>query len=395
MKFFRNAVDKDKYIIATYDLKSKTSLKDVAWNLAAGQSFGNPSVRNQWETDELFEKHSCIILDTEKYLDRKTHGFVPIAFPICNTNWETDGISHLLCQLMGGQMDIDIIKRCRLIDLEMPETVTKYFLGPKYGITGMRRFTGCYDQPLLGSIIKPKIGISPETLLDMTKELVEGGVNFNKEDEIMANPACCPLKDRIKIISDYLNKQYAKVIYAFCINGDPHTVLDKAKLVSKLGGNAVHINIWSGLGIYNSLRKLDLPLFIHFQKSGDKVFTDKQHRFSIHWNVICYLAGIMGVDCIHNGMWGGYADDDPDELQGSIDVLHKYNVLPVLSCGMHPGLVNKVTERFGIDYMANVGGAIHGHPSGTRSGAIAMKHAIEGVYSKEYNEAIKKWSLQC
>ena len=393
MEFFRDKVDEDKYIIATYFLKSKTSLRDAAWNLAIGQSVGNPNVRNEWETDELFEKHSCIILQNEEYLNQTSMGTVEIAFPICNTDWETDGISHLLCQLMGGQIDIDIITKCRLNALKIPETVTKHFLGPKYGITGMRRFTHRYNQPLLGGIIKPKIGVSPDVLLEMTKQLVEGGVNFIKEDEIMANPACCPLEERIKVISEYLNDQHSKVIYAFCINGDPHNVLDKAKLVAELGGNAVHVNIWSGLGVYNSLRRLDLPLFIHFQKSGDKVFTDQQHRFSISWNVICQLAGLMGVDCIHNGMWGGYADDDPVQLQQSIDILHKDNVLPVLSCGMHPGLVNKVTKKFGVDYMANVGGAIHGHPSGTRSGAIAMKHAIEGCDSKEYREAINKWEL--
>ena len=27
-------------------------------------------------------------------------------------------------------------------------------------------------------------------------------------------------------------------------------------------------------------------------------------------------------------------------------------------------LVKAINKRFGIDYMANVGGAIHGHPSG-------------------------------
>ena len=32
---------------------------------------------------------------------------------------------------------------------------------------------------------------------------------------------------------------------------------------------------------------------------------------------------------------------------------------PTLSCGMTAELIPEITRRFGIDYMANVGGAIH------------------------------------
>ena len=394
MEFFREIIDANEYVVATYELEGSISLRDAAWNLAIGQSVGNPNVRNEWESDELFNRHSCVIEGDEKELAAKSSGRVRIGFPVINTDWEGDGISHLLCQLMGGQMDIDAITRCRLAEIEMPGHVQeKYFLGPKYGIEGARQFTGEHDKPLLGGIIKPKTGISPKVLLDMVKQLVDGGVNFIKEDEILSNPSFCPLHARVGLIADYLDSVDRKVIYAFCINGDHHTVLERAKLVSELGGNAVHVNVWSGLGVYNSIRKLNLPLFIHFQKSGDKVFTDKSHRFGIDWAVICELAGLMGVDFIHAGMWGGYSSDDELELRGTLEVLHRHQVIPALSCGMHPGLVEKVTQKFGVDYMANVGGAIHGHPGGTINGAKAMRQSIDGTHGSEYEQAIEKWGL--
>ena len=109
MKFYRDYVDENKYVIATYYMSSKTSLRDAAWNVAIGQSVGNPNVRNAWETDELFERNSCVIIGDEKELESLTHGEVKIAFPVVNTDWDNDGISHLLCQLMGGQVDIDSI----------------------------------------------------------------------------------------------------------------------------------------------------------------------------------------------------------------------------------------------------------------------------------------------
>jgi ribulose-bisphosphate carboxylase large chain len=393
MKFYRDRseINTEDYVIATYLLSSNKSVKEAAWNLAIGQSVGNPNVRNEWETDEMFENHSCIILADEKAIDVAGTLEVQIAFPQVNTDWETDGISHLLCQLMGGHVDIDCVTGCRLINLELPKQVEKHFLGPKFGLSGFREFTGQYNKPLFGSIVKPKIGITPETLLEMVKQMVDGGVDFIKEDEIMVNPVIAPLEKRVDIISNYLAKQSRKVVFCHTINCDPHILVDRVKRVHELGGNGVHINVFSGYGSYNSIRKLDLPLYLHYQSSGAKVTTDKQHRFSIAWSVMCQLATLCGVDTIQTGMVGGYSNDDPEEIKKCIEILKAGNSIPALSCGMHPGLVDKVTEIAGIDYLSNAGGAVHGHPGGTVAGARAMRQAIDKTYGPEYEAAIAKW----
>jgi ribulose-bisphosphate carboxylase large chain len=395
MKFYRDRseIDLDRYLIATYAMSSNTSLDDAAWNLAIGQSVGNPNVRNEWETDDLFENHSCIILGDKAALAQEVCGNVEIAFPVANTDWESDGINHLICQLMGGHVDIDCVTGCRLIKLELPETVTRHFLGPKFGLTGIRKHTGQYGKPLFGSIVKPKIGITPEVLLEMVKQMVDGGVDFIKEDEIMSNPACAPLERRVDLVANYLAKQSRKIVFCHTINCDPHVLVDRVRRVHELGGTGVHINVFSGLGTYNAIRKLDLPLFLHFQKSGDKLMTDVKHRFSISWPVVCQLATLMGVDTIQTGMMGGYSNDDPVELEQALEVLRAGNTLPALSCGFHPGLVEKITALAGNDYLANVGGAVHGHPGGTVAGATAMRQAIDKTYGPEYDQAIAKWGL--
>jgi ribulose-bisphosphate carboxylase large chain len=146
--------------------------------------------------------------------------------------------------------------------------------------------------------------------------------------------------------------------------------------------------------VYKAVRELDLPIFVHFQKSGDKILTDKSHRFSIDFSVICQLAGMMGVDFIHAGMWGGYSSTEKDELQCILTELYKHDVLPALSCGMHPGLVGAIEKQFGIQFMANTGGAIHGHPNGSKNGTIAMRSAIDkNTDCKQYQAAIAKWGL--
>lgn len=386
---FRKECNKEKYFIVTYFLESETSLRDAAWNLAIGQSVGNPNIRNQWESDELFENHSCLVIGDEDELKLKKQGNVDIAFPVINIDFKTDGISHLLVNIMGGQMDIDNILKCQVLNIDFPESVEKLFLGPKFGIKGIREYTKCYDKPILGAIVKPKTGISPQILLEMVKELVQGGVNFIKEDEILSDPSFCTIEERVPLIMDYLKDK--NVIYSVSIHSDYPYIIDRVKRIHELGGNSVHVNFWCGLGVYRAIRELDLPMFIHFQKSGDKILTNKNHDFHIDWTVISKLAGMMGVDFIHAGMICGYYKWDEKEVIDSVNMLHKYDVMPALSCGFQPGLTEWVTSKVGINYMANVGGAIHGHPGGTIAGAKAMRQSIDGVNGIEFQQAIEKW----
>lgn len=389
MNIFRESVDKEKYFVAEYYLEGKTDLRDAAWNLAIGQSVGNPKVRNKWETDELFENHSCMVVGNEEVLKTMNHGNVKIAFPVANIDIDTDGISQMFCQLMGGQMDIENIISCHLIDVEFPQCMLKSFKGPKFGMSGVREYLGIYDKPILGGIVKPKVGITPETLLELVKEMVEGGVNFIKEDEIMSNPSLCPIEVRVPMIMEYLKDK--KVIYSVCINADAPYVLDRVKRVYELGGNSVHVNFWSGFGTYKAIRDLNLPIFLHFQKSGDKILTNQNHNFHVRWSFMCKLATLMGVDFIHAGMIGGYYNTGQDDMHEIVKILQDGNVVAALSCGMHPGLIDYINTQVGTDYMANCGGAIHGHPGGTINGVRAMRQAIDGNYGKEYEQAIEKW----
>jgi len=376
MNIFKEVIGLDKYFLATYYLESTTNLRDASFALAIGQSVGNPNHRSKWETESLFSEHSCLVLGDEDHLSKISSGIVQILFPKKNIDFQTDGVSHLLSMLMGGQMDIDIIEKCHLLDVQFDNQVIKdNFLGPKFGITGIRDFTKQYDKPLFGAIIKPKTGISKYVLLDIVKELVDGGVDFIKEDEILSNPSFCPLRERVELVSKYLHGK--NVIYCSSITTDPMYVLDRVKTVYNSGGNGVHINFWSGLGVYKSIRELDLPLFIHFQKSGDKILTNKNHNFHIDWYVISKLAAYMGVDFIHAGMIGGYYKWPEEETKKSVEILNKLNVMPTLSCGFNPDLTKDVTDKIGKNYVANVGGWIHSHPQGTYNGTLEMRNSID------------------
>ena len=376
MNIILDKKDTEKYFWAKYYLECGDSLLKGAKELAIGQSIGNPNARSVWETQEMIDDHAAKILKTPDF-DKKS-GEVWIGFPYAIIDWYSDGVSQLLCILMGGQMDIDNITKCHLLELDLDVKKTD-FVGPKFGLSGMREWTKVYNKPLFGGIIKPKTGITPQQLLEMTKELIDGGVDFIKEDEILGNPAICTLDARAELIGEYLYKTGQRVVYTFCINADAHMIQNKVYTVKMFRGYGVHLNFWSGLGTYKTLRSMDENMFIHYQKSGDKVLTYKHHAFHIDWSVMCYLAGLCGADTIHAGMIGGYLNDDEEDIKKAIKVLWRENVVPALSCGMNPDLVAPITEKIGVDWMANVGGFIHSDPGGTAAGALKMRKAIEGI----------------
>ena len=399
---FQLDIDKENHIIATYYLESKDFLA-AAKAIAIGQSIGNPNVRTQRDSPQIMRDHLAKILDLRTSLTSKQKGFLKIAFPIINFNIKEDGVTQILCSLMGSQMDIDIINHCVLKEIEFPKKVLDTFKGPKFGMENIMRRAKAIDRPFLGGIVKPKTGITVPQLKEMVKELLEGGVDFIKEDEILGNPVFCPFEERVRVVSEMVNdfsqEVGREIFYTPCINSDYPYFLERAKFADSCGVRAVHLNFWAGISAYKALRDLDMKnAAIFFQKSGDKVITGVNNVYSIDWKVICQLARMMGCDFIHAGMWGGYLSDSKEELTKVLNILRnksQYNAtIPSLSCGSHPGLVNTTVKHFGTELMMNVGGAIQGHPMGTKGGAKAMRQSFECMQKGENIEEFMKDKIE-
>ena len=409
---FHSTIDEEENIIATYSVESNDMLKAVK-AIAIGQSIGNPDIRTQRDSPEILKRNMGKILNTKSNLKSVHKGLIKIAYPLINWDPEEDGITQLLCTLMGGQMDIDTIHSCKLMEIDFPNKFLKAFKGPKFGMQNIKERAKAINRPLLGGIVKPKTGMTINQLKELVMELLRGGVDFVKEDEILGNPSFCKFKERVEVISnmvnDFCDKEGREVFYTPCINSDYPYFLDRARFADEHGIRAVHINIWAGFPAYRALRDLDMKnTGIFFQKSGDKVITAINHRYNIDWNVICQLARIMGCDFIHAGMWGGYLSDSKEDLTRAMNSLRsksQFNdTVPSLSCGSHPGLVNTTIKNFGTDLMMNVGGAIQGHPMGTEAGTKAMRQAFDcatkGEKINEYmsdkpelKAAIEKWGV--
>lgn len=370
-------IDLSRYFIVTYALEAAptSNLKEAAWGLALGQSIGNPSMRSEWETEEMFSKYSCVVLEPPNWLSKRKSGIVNIAFPECNINFRHDGITHLLVQIMGGQCDIDIIKRCTVIHLRLTPTMLAELKGPRIGLSGMREYCKNPVKPFFGGIIKPKVGLNPNQILEMVKVMVDGGVNFIKEDECLGNFEYCELRHRVRIVGDYLK---GKGVF-YCASLQTDNIMTNVFDVHCHGGNGVHVNFWAGLGSYKKIREMNVNLLLHYQKSGDRVFTSTNSDFAISDMVIFDLVSKSGCDTLHCGMLGGYLDSDRNKTIAIVNQLVKNNSVPALSCGMKPDLIKPIQDTLGHNnWMANVGGYLFSHPDGTLAGVKAMNKAIQG-----------------
>lgn len=376
----------------TYFVQSKTNIFDVAKAIALGQSVGNPDKRSEFESNELFENY-CAKVVSDNLNENAKSGYVTIFYPDVNFNYKEDGITHFLTSVMGGQLDIDIVEKCRLESIEFSENFKNVFNGPNLGLKDIRSLCDVPDnKPLFGGIIKPKIGLSDIDYVEVVKIYADNGCNFIKEDEILSNQSFCTIEKRLEKIADYIRTNNIKLVYAPSITCDHLYLEERVRKVYNLGLNGLHINIHSGYGAYKLVKDLNLPIYLHYQKSGDRLWTNVQHNFSINESVLFEIASRCGCSTLHTGMIGGYLNSDSDSLKKTIKTLVDLNSVPALSCGMHPGLIDYIISELGhTNWMANVGGAISAHPLGSVAGVKAMVQSINKSHGLEYQKAIEVW----
>ena len=323
--------------IVTYKVQSK-NLDKAAEAIAIGQSIGNPSIRSSLEITNSINESKAVILEVNK------DGTIIIGYKWRNLNRHTD-IAQILCTIQGGQSDIDVLDSCQVIDIDFGNInfiYNKKWKHPTY-------------RPLVGGIIKPKTGLSIEQLLDITKQMCDGGIDWIKEDEILSDASYLPLTDRVEHITKLL-EQYPNVMYCFCVNGSPKHYLRQLHFIKDTGAG-VHTNFWSGLNVYEDANNLNV--FSHFQRSGIRILTDPRNPWAITWPIIIKLAIIQGIDSIHIGMIGGYYPDGYDEVYKGLSLCQQHNRIGTLSCGMNPDIARKLKQELGNNFMANVGGWLH------------------------------------
>jgi ribulose-bisphosphate carboxylase large chain len=404
-------------VVEFYLEPNKITLEEASQQIAAESSIGT------WTTVVTMKKEIAHTLAPKVFLINKSSNTVKIAYP--SELFEYNNMPQILSSVAGNIFGMDAVQNLRIQDITFPKRIVDSFRGPKYGIPGVRKLLNIKSRPLTGTIIKPKVGLNPQDHAQVAYDAWSGGIDIVKDDENLTNQKFNPFSERVKKTLKMLEKAEQttgeKKAYMPNVTAETEEMLNRAMFVETCGGTHIMVDImtcgWSGL---QSLRNLDSKLIIHAHRAGHAAIT-RNPKHGISMLTIAKISRLMGVDQLHIGAIVGKMEGKAEEVEAVGEVIEKsivhekknahmleqawHDIKPVFavcSGGLHPGKVQELINYMGKNIIIQAGGGIHGHPFGTRKGALAMRQAVDAaiegidarVYAKNHSElknALEKW----
>lgn len=383
-------------ITATYRIATPLPLERAAEIIAGEQSAGT-FTRVAFESDQLLSRHAAVVesitpegeLPVEAALpgvpigDARAlnAGVVRIAFPAHNFG---PSLASVVTTVAGNLYELRDIAGIKLLDVEIPAHVAQCYSGPRHGIAGTRRLIGAHENAMIGTIVKPSIGLTAEQLQDMVAQLGSAGIDFIKDDEVNSNAPYFPLNRRIDVVLRTLNELRERtgraVMYAFNITGDLDDMKRAADRIARSGGTCAMVAVPSiGLSALAELRR-STDLVIHGHRAGFGAL-DRSPRLGQSFRVFQKLASLAGVDHLHVGGINSKFWESNQDVADSVSALRDgvgrgEKVLPVLSSAQTAATAGPARELLGSDdLLVLAGGGIHAHPGGIADGVQSMREA--------------------
>ncbi|WP_461183670.1 RuBisCO large subunit C-terminal-like domain-containing protein [Virgibacillus kimchii] len=397
--YSQESIEDNDYIIATYYFK-----KEAVDHLNLVGFMALESSTGGWMD---FPGET---VDVRRKLGAKVVGYYPIplsegnekaaivhiAYPVKGSAGWNSSVSMLLTTIAGNILDMpgDVY----LIDVKLPPSFTDNFSGPKFGVEGIRDVLGVPTRPLVNMMIKPKVGLNEKEIEQMSYEAGIGGVDHIKDDEIMSEVYNLNLEKRILSVMKGLKRAEEetgnKALYTVNITGTGYDLTKRAEKAVELGANAIMLNFHQGL---ESLRLLaenpnvNVPILFH--PAGSFSIN------SIGKMVLSKLSRLCGADFYLPGSpWAKWSKTSELEstirsaqlLSTSFYDIKKTFIVQSSTAGKVPTII----QDYGMDVVLGGGGAIHGHPSGIKSGVMAIHQAINAAifgekledYAKDHEE---------
>jgi ribulose-bisphosphate carboxylase large chain len=259
---------------ARYLVESYESLEKAAEIIAGEQSSGT-FVALPGETAELKERARARVVGIEAlenvsepsldsaFAARKGaqgpyhRGIVEVSFPIDNVG---PNLPNLYATVAGNLFELGELTGLRVLDLDLPEDYAAAFPGPQFGIEGTRERAGVHGRPVVGTIIKPSIGLSAGETAALVDTLCAADIDFIKDDELMGDPPYAPLEARVRavmaVVERHADRVGRKVMVAFNISDDADAMLRHHDFVVRHGGTCVMASVnWTGPAALTKLRR--------------------------------------------------------------------------------------------------------------------------------------------
>ena len=387
---------------ARYFVESPDPLERVAETIAGEQSTGT-FLELPGETGELRQRararvtrievqgsslapslHSAMV---ERRQQRGPYhqGEIEIAFPVDNVG---ANLPTLLATVAGNLYELGELTGVRLLDLDLPQTYAQSFPGPRFGVAGTRAKAGVQGRPLIGTIIKPSIGLSAEQTAALVNELLAGGIDFVKDDELTADPAHAPFDQRVAAVMPVLHRHADRLgrmpMYAFNISGTVDEMRRRHDQVLRAGGTCVMVSInWVGFSAVQHLRE-SCELTLHGHRNGWGALS-RHPGLGMGFDAYQKLWRLAGVDQLHvGGTRSKFSEADATVIEAARACLAPFAgfspLMPVFSSGQWAGHAPGLYAALGsTDLMHLAGGGIVSHPAGVAAGVASMREAWEAA----------------
>jgi ribulose-bisphosphate carboxylase large chain len=393
-------------IRAVYLIETPLEPARVADILAGEQSSGT-FVRVAGETDALRARSRATVEALEELpplsqpslpnalFDRKgesgpwRRARATIAFPPANIG---HNLPTLAATLAGNLYDLGETTGLRLERIELPKGFRDRFERPRQGVDGTRRSAGVDDRPLIGTIIKPNVGLSSSETAALVGQLCEAGIDFVKDDECCADSEHAPIAERITAVMDKVRRWRdatgKHVMVAFNITDEHEAMLRHADLVAREGGSCVMVSLnWTGFSSVQALRRRT-DLAIHGHRNGFGMFT-RHPALGMDFQPYQALWRLTGVDHMHvHGLDGKFSQDNSEVINGAHDCLTPLAdptdgsdvVMPVFPSGQWAGTLPATAKAVPSgDFLFMCGGGILAHPGGPPAGVESLHQAWAAI----------------
>ena len=411
-----------RHVLCAYSMKPKAGQDYLATaaHFAAESSTGtNVEVST---TDDFTRSVDALVYEIDE-----ANELTKIAYPLELFDRNiTDGramIVSFLTLCIGNNQGMGDVEYAKMHDFFVPPAYLQLFDGPLRNIADLWRVLG---RPLedggmiVGTIIKPKLGLRPELFANACYQFWLGG-DFVKNDEPQGNQVFAPYRETMRLVADAMDRAQdetgeAKLFSANITADDPLEMIARGEAVLEaFAGNEDHVAFLvdgyvAGPAAVTTSRRRFPNQFLHYHRAGHGAVTSPQSKRGYTAFVLAKMARLQGASGIHTGTMGfGKMEGDQgdraiaymierDAADGPFyhqEWLGMKATSPIISGGMNalrlPGFFANLGHA---NVVQTSGGGAFGHLDGPVAGALSLRHSHDAwragvdllAYAKEHRE---------
>jgi len=319
-------------------------------------------------------------------------GETTIAFPLTLFG---DDLVCMMSVILGETARMGYLGALRIVQIHCPTEVIPVTWGPRTGIAGIRKKLGVPHRPLLVRSARPACGIPIEVMERIGREVLRGGFDMLKDDELTFDSPVHPSIERfqrmVRLTREVEQETGEAKMFIANIIASSARALEMADRAAEAGADALMVApILQGLDMPALVsRRTGLPVLAH--NCCDDLF-HRHPRIGIAPEVWILLQRLGGTDMVFLPgevcTSGGNFTASSSYAASALHPLVRPS-LPFIAGGKRAEFLSDYIKELGTtDFALIAATAVDEHPGGLEAGAREFRQAAE-MFSRPAPELLK------